>query len=250
MLPQQRARQWAGTSRRSKDAVEFIVEETALREANDLKTNTTYLSVIGVVSPMIGLTGTVWGMIGAFKALGDNGIANPSLLAVKSARCSWPPCRACSSRCLRSFSSTSCARAARARSFTPSRRSTACWTTSLTRAFRGAHWRKFWHRPVVEVARDAFQCFAKGFAQRHHQLPLVQRAHHRRHHAVSELPYGARLGHLRLTVFPAMASATVKRQRKRKRVDTDGDPEFQVAPMVDVLLVLMLFFMASLRLKC
>jgi biopolymer transport protein ExbD len=41
-----------------------------------------------------------------------------------------------------------------------------------------------------------------------------------------------------------MVSKTVKRQRKRKRIDTDGDPEFQVAPMVDVLLVLMLFFMA------
>ena len=41
-----------------------------------------------------------------------------------------------------------------------------------------------------------------------------------------------------------MASSTVTRQRKRKRIDTDGDPEFQVAPMVDVLLVLMLFFMA------
>jgi biopolymer transport protein ExbD len=41
-----------------------------------------------------------------------------------------------------------------------------------------------------------------------------------------------------------MASSTVKRQRKRRRIDTDGDPEFQVAPMVDVLLVLMLFFMA------
>ena len=68
---------------RNKDAVEFIVEETALREANDLKTNTTYLSVIGVVSPMIGLTGTVWGMIGAFNALGQNGISNPSLLAGK-----------------------------------------------------------------------------------------------------------------------------------------------------------------------
>jgi biopolymer transport protein ExbB len=68
---------------RSKDAVEFIVEETALREANDLKTNTTYLSVIGVVSPMIGLTGTVWGMIGAFNALGNNGISNPALLAGK-----------------------------------------------------------------------------------------------------------------------------------------------------------------------
>ena len=41
-----------------------------------------------------------------------------------------------------------------------------------------------------------------------------------------------------------MASSSVKRQRKRKRIDEDGDPEFQVAPMVDVLLVLMLFFMA------
>src|ERR1700761_3127388 len=40
------------------------------------------------------------------------------------------------------------------------------------------------------------------------------------------------------------ASNAVKRQRKRRRVDSDGDPEFQVAPMVDVLLVLMLFFMA------
>jgi biopolymer transport protein ExbB len=68
---------------RNKDAVEFVVEETAIRESHDLKTNTTYLSVIGVVSPMIGLTGTVWGMIGAFKALGDNGISNPSLLAAK-----------------------------------------------------------------------------------------------------------------------------------------------------------------------
>jgi biopolymer transport protein ExbB len=68
---------------RSKDAVDFIVEETALREANDLKTNTTYLSVIGVVSPMIGLTGTVWGMIGAFNALGANGISDPKALAGK-----------------------------------------------------------------------------------------------------------------------------------------------------------------------
>jgi len=41
-----------------------------------------------------------------------------------------------------------------------------------------------------------------------------------------------------------MATPSVKRQRKRRRIDTDGDPEFQVAPMVDVLLVLMLFFMA------
>jgi len=41
-----------------------------------------------------------------------------------------------------------------------------------------------------------------------------------------------------------MPSPAIKRQRKRRRIDEDGDPEFQVAPMVDVLLVLMLFFMA------
>lgn len=66
---------------RGKDAVEFAVEETALRESTYLKTNTTYLSVIGVVAPMIGLTGTVYGMIKAFHTLGENGISNPSQLA-------------------------------------------------------------------------------------------------------------------------------------------------------------------------
>jgi biopolymer transport protein ExbB len=66
---------------RGKDAVEFAVEETAIRESTNLKTNTTYLSVIGVVSPMIGLTGTVWGMIKAFHTLGQSGITDPSKLA-------------------------------------------------------------------------------------------------------------------------------------------------------------------------
>jgi biopolymer transport protein ExbB len=66
---------------RGKDAVEFAVEETAVREATVLRTNTTYLSVIGVVSPMIGLTGTVWGMIKAFHTLGQNGITDPTKLA-------------------------------------------------------------------------------------------------------------------------------------------------------------------------
>jgi biopolymer transport protein ExbB len=66
---------------RNKDAVEFAVEETALRESFVLKANTTYLSVIGVVSPMIGLTGTVMGMIKAFHTLGDSGISDPGALA-------------------------------------------------------------------------------------------------------------------------------------------------------------------------
>ena len=52
-----------------------------MREATMLKTNITFLSVIGVVSPMIGLTGTVMGMIKAFHTLGENGISNPAQLA-------------------------------------------------------------------------------------------------------------------------------------------------------------------------
>lgn len=41
-----------------------------------------------------------------------------------------------------------------------------------------------------------------------------------------------------------MPSSSIKRQRRRKRHDDDLEPEFQVAPMVDVLLVLLLFFMS------
>jgi biopolymer transport protein ExbD len=41
-----------------------------------------------------------------------------------------------------------------------------------------------------------------------------------------------------------MPSASFKRRRAAKKSDEDADPEFQVAPMVDVLLVLLLFFMS------
>jgi biopolymer transport protein ExbB len=40
-----------------------------------------YLSVIGVCTPMIGLLGTVFGMMGAFRTLGSTGIGDPSKLA-------------------------------------------------------------------------------------------------------------------------------------------------------------------------
>jgi biopolymer transport protein ExbB len=66
---------------RSRDAVDFSIQETSMKESTMLKTNTTYLSVIGVVTPMIGLTGTVIGMIKAFATLGANGIGDPSKLA-------------------------------------------------------------------------------------------------------------------------------------------------------------------------
>jgi biopolymer transport protein ExbD len=41
-----------------------------------------------------------------------------------------------------------------------------------------------------------------------------------------------------------MASNANKRSRKRKHLEDEGEPEFQVAPMIDVLLVLTLFFMS------
>jgi biopolymer transport protein ExbB len=40
-----------------------------------------YLSVIGVIAPMVGLTGTVVGMIQAFSAMGQAGAADPSKLS-------------------------------------------------------------------------------------------------------------------------------------------------------------------------
>lgn len=66
---------------RGKEAVEDALAEHGLREATDLRTRNSYLSVIGVVSPMIGLLGTVIGMMGAFAVLGKSGIADPRALA-------------------------------------------------------------------------------------------------------------------------------------------------------------------------
>ena len=69
---------------RGKEAVEGGLSEHGLREATLLRTRNSYLSVIGVVSPMIGLLGTVIGMMGAFKVLGSSGATgNPKELASK-----------------------------------------------------------------------------------------------------------------------------------------------------------------------
>lgn len=51
------------------------------KENSRLQTWISYLSVIGVCSPMIGLLGTVTGMIRAFSTLGSSGIGDPSSLS-------------------------------------------------------------------------------------------------------------------------------------------------------------------------
>jgi biopolymer transport protein ExbB len=68
---------------RGSEVVEEAIIEHGQREATLLRTRNSYLSVIGVVSPMIGLLGTVIGMIGAFSVLGASGIGDPRALAAK-----------------------------------------------------------------------------------------------------------------------------------------------------------------------
>jgi len=68
---------------RGKDAVETSLIEHGIREAQILKTKNSYLSVIGVIAPMIGLLGTVIGMMGAFAVLGASGVADPRTLALR-----------------------------------------------------------------------------------------------------------------------------------------------------------------------
>jgi len=51
------------------------------RERAVFSSRISYLSVIGVITPMIGLTGTVFGMIHAFDTLGSSGVGDPAKLS-------------------------------------------------------------------------------------------------------------------------------------------------------------------------
>ncbi|MCS7008318.1 MAG: MotA/TolQ/ExbB proton channel family protein [Chthoniobacterales bacterium] len=68
---------------RGKEAFEIALIEHGQREAQVYKTKNSYLSVIGVIAPMIGLLGTVIGMMGAFAVLGTSGVSDPRQLALR-----------------------------------------------------------------------------------------------------------------------------------------------------------------------
>ncbi len=68
---------------RGKEATEVALIELGIRESQVLKTRNSYLSVIGVISPMIGLLGTVIGMMGAFSVLGQSGVNDMGKLALR-----------------------------------------------------------------------------------------------------------------------------------------------------------------------
>jgi biopolymer transport protein ExbB len=61
-----------------KDACEEAMLAENAKEAARGATRLSYLSVLGVCTPMIGLIGTVTGMISAFKALGQGGVTQNS----------------------------------------------------------------------------------------------------------------------------------------------------------------------------
>lgn len=63
------------------DATEFAIFDGISKVNASIQTRINYLSVIGVCTPMIGLTGTVTGMMKAFSNLGASGIGDPSGLA-------------------------------------------------------------------------------------------------------------------------------------------------------------------------
>ena len=64
-----------------KDVVEEGMTGELSKENSAMQTYISYLSVIGVCAPMIGLLGTVTGMIKAFAKLGAAGIGDPSGLS-------------------------------------------------------------------------------------------------------------------------------------------------------------------------
>jgi biopolymer transport protein ExbB len=57
------------------------LEEAGRREAQELTAHLSVLNLVATVSPLLGLLGTVSGMIRAFNAIAVEGVGNPGLLA-------------------------------------------------------------------------------------------------------------------------------------------------------------------------
>ncbi|MBT8041674.1 MAG: MotA/TolQ/ExbB proton channel family protein [Pontiella sp.] len=61
--------------------VDASVKEASVEQMSKLMKPIDYLSIIGATSPMVGLLGTVSGMIKAFQTMGSQGMGKPELLA-------------------------------------------------------------------------------------------------------------------------------------------------------------------------
>ncbi len=63
------------------NSMEKAMEEASVQETTDGLKPINYLSIIAQVAPMLGLLGTVSGMIKAFQKIGEGGMGDPELLA-------------------------------------------------------------------------------------------------------------------------------------------------------------------------
>lgn len=63
------------------DTVDESVKEASVEQVSKLMKPIDYLSIIGATAPMLGLLGTVSGMIKAFQTMGSQGMGKPELLA-------------------------------------------------------------------------------------------------------------------------------------------------------------------------
>jgi biopolymer transport protein ExbB len=67
--------------RQDREKAEALFIENLEAEENSVSQWVTYLNVVASVAPMIGLLGTVSGMISAFQTIGRGGMGRPELLA-------------------------------------------------------------------------------------------------------------------------------------------------------------------------
>lgn len=66
---------------RKLEIVEKAVEDAAAREVFRMKRGLEALAVIGTISPLLGLLGTIYGMIGAFRMAAEKGLGRAESLA-------------------------------------------------------------------------------------------------------------------------------------------------------------------------
>lgn len=65
----------------TRQAIKEVVEEVGRREAADLERHLSVLATVASITPLLGLLGTVSGMIKTFNLISEYGISNPGTMA-------------------------------------------------------------------------------------------------------------------------------------------------------------------------
>jgi biopolymer transport protein ExbB len=67
-------------SARPADAIEMAMEQEAANETPTLEANLPIIKTIVNIAPLLGLLGTIAGMIASFRSAGTSGLSNPTTL--------------------------------------------------------------------------------------------------------------------------------------------------------------------------